>query len=236
MVHVPSATAPSRMLVASALALLTLAGCGDLEQAAAAGNARDDLAGDLATQLGGSAALSYSATYQLAGGKTGTISQAQNPTRSAYAYPGGKVIVTSEATTRCEPAGKTVTCTMTAPETPAGAPSPGVFASAGKSGMAVPDTVLDLLNAASLDADKTVQQHDTTIAGHHATCVEVSGVDEAATSAFTVCITTEGVLGSFTGTLDGTDMDVAMTHYTDKIEANAFELPGGAKLVDHRER
>jgi hypothetical protein len=31
-------------------------------------------------------------------------------------------------------------------------------------------------------------------------------------------------------------MDVAMTHYTDKIEANAFELPGGAKLVDHRER
>lgn len=236
MVHVPSAAAPSRMLVASAVALLALAGCGDLEQAAAAGNARDDLAGDLATQLGGSASLSYSATYQLAGGKAATISQAQNPTRSAYAYPGGKVIVTSAASTRCQPAGKTMTCVMTAPETPTSPTSSEVFAGAGKSGMAMPDTVLDLLNAASLDPDKTVQQHDTTIAGHHATCVEVSGVDEAEASAFTVCITTEGVLGSFTGALDGTDVDVAMTHYTDKTEANAFELPSGAKLVDHRER
>jgi hypothetical protein len=234
--HVHSAAAPSRMLVASTIALLALAGCGDLEQAAASGNTRDDLAGDLATQLGGSASLSYSATYQLAGGKTATISQAQNPTRSAYVYPSGKLIVTPDETTRCAPAGKTLTCTMTAPEAPASPTSPGVFASAGKSGMALPDTVLELLNAASLDADKTVQQHDTTIAGHHATCVEMSGVDQAAASAFTVCITTEGVLGSFTGTLDGTAVDIAMTHYSDKIDAAAFEPPTGAKLVDHRER
>ena len=119
MVSVLPTTAASRVLVASLLALITLAGCGDLEQAAAAGSSRDDLASDLADQLGGSASLTYTATYQLAGGKTATISQAQEPTRSAYVYPGGKVIVTADAITRCEPRAKKLTCTMTAPTSPA---------------------------------------------------------------------------------------------------------------------
>ena len=230
----PPATAVSRVLVASLLALLALAGCGDLEQAAAAGSSRDDLAGDLATQLGGSASLSYTATYQLAGGKTATISQAQDPTRSAYVYPGGKVIVTSDAITRCAPSGKTLTCTMTAPATPTSSSSPGVFTGAGKSGMALPESVLALLNAASLDADKITKQHDTTIAGHHATCIELSGVDGVSSGKFTTCVTNEGVLGSFAGTVDGTASDVAMTRYTDKVETDAFEPPADATLVDHR--
>jgi hypothetical protein len=234
--HVPSAAALSRVLVASALALLALAGCGDLEQAAAAGGARNDLAGDLAAQLGGSASLTYEASYQLSGGKTAMITQAQSPTRSAYVYPGGKVIVSSDATTRCEPAGKTLTCTMTAPATPTSPPPPALFTNAGKSGMALPDTVLSLLNAASLDTDKTVEQHDTTIAGHHATCLRLAGVAAAEASRFTVCITSEGVLGSFTGTVSGAPVDAAMTHYSDRIEAGAFEPPPGAKLVDQRGR
>lgn len=231
MVSVLPTTAASRVLVASLLALITLAGCGDLEQAAAAGSSRDDLASDLADQLGGSASLTYTATYQLAGGKTATISQAQEPTRSAYVYPGGKVIVTADAITRCEPRAKKLTCTMTAPTSPAPA---AVFVGAGKSGMALPESVLSLLNSASLDADKTVKQHDTTIAGHHASCVELADVDEVAGGKFTACVTSEGVLGSFTGTADGTFEDVAMTRYTDKVEADAFEPSPEATLVDHR--
>jgi len=227
------ATAASRVLVASSLALLALAGCGDLEQAAAAGSSRGDLAGDLANQLGGSASLTYTATYQLAGGKTATISQAQEPTRSAYVYPGGKVIVTADAITRCEPSGKKLTCTMTAPTSPA---PPTVFTGAGKSGMALPESVLGLLNSASLDADKTVKQHDTTIAGHHASCVELAEVDEVAGGEFTACVTTEGVLGSFTGTANGAYEDVAMTRFTDKVEADAFEPSPQATLVDHRKK
>jgi len=230
----PSAAAVFRALVASTLTVLALAGCGDLEQAAASGSTRNDLAGDLATQLGGSATLTYSATYQLSGGASATISQAQNPTRSAYVYPGGKVIVTADATTRCEPAAKKLVCTMTGPATPTSPAPPGVFSAAGKSGMVLPATVLGVLNAASLDPEKTVNQHDTTIAGHHATCVEMSGVDGAEANEFTVCVTSEGALGSFTGALDGTPVDVAMTHYSEKVEANAFEPPPTATLVDNR--
>jgi hypothetical protein len=230
-VDVPPVQAFSRVLAASLLALLAVAGCGDLEQAAAAGSSRNDLAGNLADQLGGSASLTYTATYQLAGGKTATISQAQEPTRSAYVYPGGKVIVTADAITRCEPSGKKLTCTMTAPASPAPA---GVFTGAGKSGMALPESVLSLLNSASLDADKTVKQHDTTIAGHHASCVELSDVDAAAGGKFTACVTNEGVLGSFTGTADGAFEDVAMTRFTDNVEPDAFEPTPQATLVDHR--
>jgi hypothetical protein len=230
----PPAAASFRVFVASALALVALAGCGDLEQAAASGSTRDDLAGDLAAQLGGSGALTYSATYQLAGGGTAAISQAQDPARSAYVYPGGKVIVTADATTRCDGSGKKVTCTMTAPATPANPVPPGVFSGAGKSGLALPDAVLAVLNAASLDAEKTIKQHDTTIAGHHATCLEMSGVDGAASNEFMVCITSEGALGSFTGTLDGTDVDVAMTRYSNEVDAAAFEPPPAATLIDHR--
>lgn len=230
----PPAATLFRVSVASALALSALAGCGDLEQAAASGSTRDDLAGDLATQLRGSATLTYSATYQLAGGATATISQAQSPTRSAYGYPGGKIIVTSEATTRCTQAAKKLTCTMTAPATATSPAPPGVFSGAGKSGMALPETVLALLNVAALDDDKTITQHDTTIAGHHATCVEMAGVDGAGSGGFTVCVTSEGALGSFTGTLDGTAVDVAMTHYSDEVDADAFEPPPAATVVDQR--
>jgi hypothetical protein len=227
----PSAKAVPRMLVASLLVLVTTAGCGDLEQAAAAGGAHDDLAGDLATQLGGSASLTYAATYQLAGGETATITQAQKPTRSAYAYPGGKVTLTPDATTVCAQAGKKMTCTATAPATTSSPTPPTVFAGAGKSGMALPDVVLGLLNATTLDAAKTVTQHDTTVAGRHATCLTISST---ASAEFTACVTSEGALGSFTGALNGVAVDEAMTHYTDKIDDSDFLSPAGATIVDHR--
>lgn len=232
---VPTVTAFSRLLVAGLVALAALAalaGCGDLEQAAAAGSARDDLAGDLAAQLGGSAALTYTATYQLAGGKTATITQEQDPARSAYAYPGGTIIVTPDTVTRC--AGKG--CTITTTVTPASPAPPGTVSAAAKSGMVLPATVLALLNAASLDTEKTVQQRDTTIAGHHASCAGLSGVNGAEASAFTVCVTNEGLLGSFKGTIAGTLIDAAMTRYSDKADPGDFATPAGATVVDQREK
>jgi hypothetical protein len=227
----PSAKAVPYLLVAGLLALFTMAGCGDLEQASAAGGTHDDLAGDLATQLEESASLTYAATYQLTGGTTATITQDQKPARSAYAYPGGKVVLTPEAKTVCAHSGKRMKCTMTAPATPSSPAPPTVFAGAGKAGMALPGVVLSLLNAATLDAYKTVTQHDTTVAGHHATCLTISSTVAAE---FTACVTTEGALGSFTGALNGVDVDEAMTHYADKVEAAAFLPPANAAIVDHR--
>jgi hypothetical protein len=224
----PSAKAVSHLLVAGLLALVTTAGCGDLEQAAAAGGAHDDLAGDLATQLGGAASLTYTATYQLAGGKTATITQDQKPTRSAYAYPGGKVIVIPDATTLCTTAHHKMTCTMTTPRAPV---APTVFTGADKAGMATPDVVLSLLNAATLDNNKVITQHDTTVAGRHATCLTITSTDSAQ---FTACVTSEGALGSFTGAVNGVDIDEAMTHYEESLPTDAFSCPAKATIVDHR--
>jgi hypothetical protein len=268
-----------------AVAMLLVAGCTDLGDPAAAQDlSRNDLAAELAAQLAGSASLTYLATYQLAGGATATIAQGQRPLRTAYRYPGGAVLITTAATTLCQKQ----TCTMTAP-TPT--PAATVFVDGLKAGMITPAAVEDLLNAARIDPDVTVGQHDTTIAGRHATCVKLGNVDAvgdtgqsapdeierrnpqtsaaqtsaaqtsaAQTSAaqssaaartsppaavddqseagpagaFSTCITSDGLVGSFTGTLNGTKIDIALTDYADEVAGNAFDPPPSAKLIDHR--
>jgi hypothetical protein len=224
---------PSRARIVLGLlaAALPLAGCGGLDNAAVAqGVSRNDLIAELAAQLDGSASLTYAATYQLAGGSTGNVTQAQDPPRTAYGYPGGQVLITGDATITCVKK----TCTLTAPPVAAASPPAAVFTAARRTGLVPPSAVFALLTAAALDTDMTVDQHDTTIAGRHATCVKLADVDNAAASEFTTCITNDGVLGSFTGTLNGKAMDVAMTNYSDQASGDAFDLPPGAKTVDRR--
>jgi hypothetical protein len=222
-----------RRLAAVVLVLCAAtAGCSDLDDPGQ-GLTRNDLVADLATQMSAAADLTYEASYQLAGGEKATVAQAQKPARTAYVYPGGMLMVTADATTQCRTA-RTTTCTMTAPATAASPAPETVLAVADASGLVTPATVQALLNAAVLDSDVAVQQHDTTIAGRHATCVQLSGVDEAAARDFTTCITNEGVLGSFNGILNRTLVEVAMTHYTEQVEDTVFELPKSAKLVDRR--
>jgi hypothetical protein len=220
-------------LAAAALALCAAtAGCSDLDDPGR-GVTRNDLVADLAAQMTAAADLTYEADYQLSGGAKATVAQTRKPARTAYVYPGGKVTVTADATTECRTV-KTTTCTMTAPATTASPPPAEVFEGAGETGLVTPSTVLALLNAAVLDADVEVVQHDTTIAGRHATCVQLNGVDEAAARDFNTCITNEGVLGSFNGILHQTRVDVAMTHYSDEVEETMFDLPAAARLVDLR--
>ena len=230
--HVPSSRL--RLTAAALLVLAATAGCSDLDESAAQGVSRTDLVADLAAQLSGADGRTYQATYQLPGGKTAMIAQAQKPVRSAYVYPGGKVMVTTDATTECRTTTKPATCTMTAPATPTSPPPPTVFRGADASGMVTPATVQDLLDKAVLDPDVGIKQHDTTIAGRHATCVELLGVDDAAARDFSTCITNEGVLGSFSGRLNQTNVDVAMTHYADQVPADAFRVPAAAKVIDRR--
>ena len=222
-----------RRLTAAVLALCAAtAGCSDLDDAGQ-GLTRNDLVADLAAQMTAAADLTYEANYQLSGGQQATVAQTRKPARTVYVYPGGKITVTTDATTECRMA-KTTTCTMTAPATAASPPPAKVFEVAGETGLVTPATVLTLLNAAVLDNDVEVVQHDTTIAGRHATCVQLNKVDDAAARDFSTCITNEGVLGSFNGILNQTRMDVAMTHYSEQVEETMFDLPRAAKLVDHR--
>jgi hypothetical protein len=225
---------PARVRIALGILAVTMplaAGCGDFDDPAAAqGVTRNDLIAELAAQLSGSASLTYAATYQLAGGTTGTIAQAQGPRRTMYRYPSGAVLVTEYATTTCV----RMSCTMTAPPAAAASPPAAVLSAAQRTGLVAPSTVSALLTAAALDTDMTVKQHDTTIASRHATCVDLAEVDNAAAHEFSACITNDGVLGSFTGTLNGKTVDVAMTNYAEQVAGDAFDPPHGAKMIDRR--
>jgi hypothetical protein len=221
--------APAGLLVAASIvaaSVLAIAGCGDLDQASAAGTNRDDLVTEMAGQLSEASDLTYTATYQLAGGATAKVSQAQKPSRIAYAYPGGRLILTATATIRCTGDDSAPTCTETTPQPTTDEHDTGPMTS--------PDTVLGMLDTAAVDADADAVQHDTTIAGHHATCLDVDKVDGAPASTFAVCVTNEGVLGSFTANINGKPADVALTDYSDKVDESAFTLPGGATLTDKR--
>jgi hypothetical protein len=205
---------------------LPLAGCTDLgDPASAHGVTRNDLLVDLAAQVTAASAHTWTATYQLTGGHTGTVTHMPDPDRTAFRYPGGAVLLSTMATTRC--VGNA--CTMTAP----GA-APEALRAASAAGLVPPTTVLALLDAAALQPDPDVVQRDTTIAGRHANCLQLTAPGSAASGPFTTCITTEGVIGSFTGTLDGTKIDVAMTDYTEHAAPSAFAPPSQATMTDRR--
>jgi hypothetical protein len=223
----------ARPLFALVVVTVLAGGCQSMDDAGQVID-RASLVNDLASRLDGSGELTYSADYQLTGGRAATIAQAQEPLRSAYVYPNGKVTVTADATTECHTASGGTTCTMTAPPTPANRPAVTLFENAGAQGLVAPTVVIGLLTAAALDPNATIEQRDTTVAGRHATCVEVGDVANAAAPSFDACVTNEGVLGSFRGVIDGRQTDIAMSRYTTEVDNVAFELPGQATVVDKR--
>lgn len=222
-------------VVAGVVVALTgaTAGCG-----AVAGpqgvSSRTQLVNDLADRLSNVNSLTYTAVYHLPGGASGTIAQAQQPARAAYTYPGGKVVLSPQYTADCTTTRGTTTCTLTPAPSPSSQPTTTLLALIGGRGLIAPGTVVGLLAAAALDNNTVVDQHDTTIAGEHATCVDVSGVANAPASAFSVCITTDGLLGSFTGTVSGTRIEVTLDQASQSVAENAFDLPAHAKIIDKR--
>ncbi|MDW5323272.1 hypothetical protein [Plantactinospora sp. KLBMP9567] len=229
----PAVSISLRVLAGAIISVLTVSGCQTLDDAGRV-IGRADLVNDLAARLDRSNELTYSADYQLPGGRNASISQSQDPLRAAYTYPGGKLTVTADATTACDTSTKKPTCTLTPPPPANAKPSVTIFADMNKRGLVTPPVVVGLLTAAALDPDATIRQYDTTVAGRHATCVEVDQLSDAPAAGFDACITSEGALGSFTGTVDGTELEVALSRYRDAVESSAFELPAGAGLIDRR--
>ncbi|MEV0727850.1 hypothetical protein [Polymorphospora sp. NPDC050346] len=218
-----------RVLVGSLVAVMLLSGCQTLGDAGQVID-RAELVNDLAARLDRSTELTYSADYQIAGGQTASIVQAQKPVRAAYTYPGGKLTVTDEATVICVTEDRT-TCTITPPPSPSAKPAITVFQNAGNQGLVTPTMVINMLTTAALDPDAVIEQTDTTVAGRHATCVKVG---EVAASDFTACVTTEGVLGSFRGVVEGKPVELAMSRLRDAVAPDAFEVPAEATVVDRR--
>ncbi|WP_433374759.1 hypothetical protein ACQPZX_04625 [Actinoplanes sp. CA-142083] len=211
---------------AAAALLLGATACTDLDTANAAGITRDDLVSEMAIQLARVTGLTYTAKYQLAGGDTASVTQAQKPTRTAYLHPAGRLLETVTGTVRCD---KALNCTETDPAPATAAPLAG-------SKLITPEAALAMLNAAALDQELEATQHDTTIAGRHATCLDLKGVDGTPTDKFSLCVTNEGALGSFTGTIAGERFDQALTTYEEKADLAALDLPASAKLTDKRSK
>ncbi|GAB3798877.1 hypothetical protein [Micromonospora zhanjiangensis] len=222
-----------RALAGPSVAVLLLAGCDSLDDANRAAGGRTDLVNDLASQLDRAATLTWSAEYQLPGGRTGTIAQAQRPARSAYVYPGGKLTVAPDAIAECETGGRP-TCTLSAPARSDGRPALTTYAGVGRHGLIAPPVVIGLLNDAALDPTAEITQTDTTVAGRHATCVRVRNLTHAAASSFDVCLTGDGVLGKFVGVVDGNPVDLSLTGYRVGVDAEVFTLPAGAGVTDRR--
>jgi hypothetical protein len=212
-------------LVAGAL-IAGAAGCTDIDEASAASITRGDLASAMAAQLTVGGRISYTAKYQLVGGGTATISRGQKPTRTAYVYPGGRLIVSPDATIRCT-GDKSLTCIESNPDPAAPATLPSTS-------LVTPEAAQTMLNAAALDPDAVATPHDTTVAGRHANCLELDDVDGTAASAFNVCVTNEGALASFSATIKGEHADMALTSYADQETAEFFALPPTAKVTNKR--
>ncbi|MFU8870628.1 hypothetical protein [Micromonospora sp. SL4-19] len=225
----PAASTNLRALAASVIASLTVTGCQALGDAGTA-LGRADLVNDLAARMDRALEQTWAADYQLAGGQTASIAQTELPLRSAYTWPDGKIIVTQQAVTRCEKSGGRMSCIVSPPVLTAGKPSVVVYTESRKHGLVTPPAVIRLLTGAALDPEATIEQSDTTLAGHHATCVDVTRAGER----FAACVTTEGVLGSFTGSLDGKPAEVTLSRYTDTVDSAAFDVPAGASVVDRR--
>ncbi|MFE9688805.1 hypothetical protein [Micromonospora sp. NPDC005806] len=225
----PAASTTLRVLAASVITSLSVTGCQALDDAGVA-LGRADLVNDLAARMDRALEQTWAADYQLPGGRSASIAQTANPLRSAYTWPDGKITVTQEAVTRCGHVGGRTSCEVSPPVLTAGKPSVIVYTEARKHGLVTPPAVIRLLTDAALDPEAVIDQSDTTLAGHHATCVDVTRSGEH----FNACVTTEGVLGSFTGTLDGKPAEVTLSRYTDTVEATAFDVPAGAGVVDRR--
>ena len=222
----PAASTTLRVLAASVIASLTVTGCQALDDAGAA-MGRADLVNDLAARLDRALELTYSADYQLPGGRDRLDrAGAGAGSRSAYTWPGGKLTVTPEAITRCATTGGRTACTLIAPPAPGGKPSVVVFAEANRHGLVTPPVVIRLLTAAALDPEATIdaERHHGRRAPRH-----LRGRQPRSATASTACVTTEGVLGSFTGTARRqAGGPGAEPLHRERWTARAFDVPAGA--------
>jgi hypothetical protein len=225
--------ARSRLSVVLAVAVMALAPAG------CAPAAESDLFNDLAASLDAAGDLTFTAEYRLAGGAAAVLAQAQEPRRAAYQFPGGKMVRTEEATTDCRTGTDATRCTLTSPPSNPADPVLDLLAGADRSptagpsptassGLVAPSAALRLVSQAALDGG-TVTRHETTIAGKAATCVGVHG-----SGGLTVCITADGLLGRFTGTVNGSAVALELERFADSADPALFTTPAGATVEDKR--
>jgi hypothetical protein len=203
--------------LAAWVSIATASSC-DTIAAANGATGNQEFVQEIATRLKAAYSMAYTAVYALGGGGTGTVAQLPATGQTAYSYPTGMLLVTSGTATVCtQTSGRRATCGS----------RPTVVATTtdlARGGLVRTDSVITLLNASALDRNSVISEHDTTIAGTSATCVTVGDGAEA-TNEYEACVTADGLLGSFTGQVSGTPVDIMMINFTKSVSSDEFELP-----------
>lgn len=211
---------PVLLIVVGLAAFVSIATATSCDTVAAANGATSNQAfvQEIATRLTAAYSIAYTAVYALGGGGTGTVAQLPATGQAAYTYPTGALLVTS---------GKATLCTKAADRRATCGSRPSVVATStdlARGGLVRTDSVISLLKASALDHNSVISEHDTTIAGTSATCVTVDSSADT-TDEYEVCVTADGLLGSFSGPINGTSVDIVMINFRKSVSSDEFELP-----------
>jgi outer membrane murein-binding lipoprotein Lpp len=228
------------LLVAATLGVL-LAGCGVISKVKdVAGNVQTLT--EMADKLKDSSDLTYTAEYRTSDAKTVRLVQA--PPRSAYLGPDGAYIASPDSTLLCQDGSGRPTCQKAPPRGDVAITDAAMLSTVTGQGFVPPSLAIGLLAAAALYPEAKVEQTDDKIAGQSATCAKVTGLSTATPDStgdskpppvedFTICITEDGILGSFEGTLqDGAKGRVTLMKYSATADPSAFNPPAGATIIE----
>lgn len=194
---------------------------------------RERLIDDMSKQLLRGAQARYQAEYHLAGGLRGTVGQQPSPTKTSYAYPGGLLIVTETERTTCDTSVARAKCEIRAKS---GNGQAETFAAATRKGLVAGPVVSELLRAATEQRTAMVKGHDTTVAGLAASCLEILNLTNVIASSFSTCVTADGVLASFSGLIDGVNVDLALEQLALRApDPTLLVVPPNADVVDLRQ-
>ena len=215
-------------MLVNLLVLTCMAACmaaaGGCDTVAVAGESagEQEFVNDLATRLARASSMAYTAVYAMRGGGTGTVAHEPTMRETAYTYPTGMTLVTVAGATVCTGGGSPTridTCGRSATVAAASA-------DVAKGGLIRSEAVIASLTASALDRDSVISEHDSTIAGTSATCVTVAR-GPADTDEYDACVTADGLLGSFSGDVNGVTVDITMVNFTKAVSTKAFVLPTG---------
>ena len=243
-------TRMSRALTgATALVLIAASlGCGLIQGA----KNLVDTAGVLsnfADRLGKAATLTYTAEYKVSGqdakGKAKeepTVKLVQQPPNAAFITDEGRFIFTSGFTYLCSTDKGTMTCQKTPNQSAdVTAADAGLISGVAGPFFVTPEIALGLIAAAAFVPGAKVTQTDKTIGGQKSLCAEVTSLENAGSTPgdkealhdFSVCVTEEGVLASFSGSLqNGESAKVELVSFSADADKAAFAPPKGAKIVE----
>jgi hypothetical protein len=210
---------------------------------------------DFADRLGKAGALTYSAEYRVTGADDrGTVTEqppvtlVQQPPNAAFITESGRFILTREFVYVCDTDKDAVTCNKS-PNRATGlrAADAGLIAGVAGPAFVTPEVALGLIVAAAFMPGAKVSQSERTIAGQESLCAEVTNLHPAGSAPggteapggpeaprdFAVCVTDEGVLASFSGSLrSGQAASVELISFTAEADPAAFAPPDGAKIVE----